>query len=354
MDLSNLKNKRVLITGNTGFKGSWLSLLLLKQGASVFGISKSVPTTPSLFKLSGIENEIKQTTADLCDPSAIDQIATIKPDVIFHLAAQSITKEGIKNPRYTIENNLSATLSVLEYLRQTQDKCTALFITSDKCYLNQEWFWGYRESDTLGGKEPYGASKAICELAYASYFQTYFKEMPNITSATARVGNVIGGGDFSPFRIIPDCIRSWEKSLPVDIRSKGAVRPWLHVIEPLTGYLLLCNELIGNARFDGESFNFGPSSTAFHTVSDLVTELASHCSFKVPAPAYIDVKNESDHEAGLLKICSDKAENCLNWKPKLNFAESVRLTAQWYNSFLLDPDKIRSVMEQQIEDYRKL
>jgi len=351
MDFTTLKNKKILITGNTGFKGSWLTLLLLRQGAKLYGISKSIPTIPSLFELAGLKKNIHQITADVCDPSIVQQIEAIQPDIIFHLAAQSITRKGITDPRFTIENNISATLSILEYLRKSQDNCTALFITSDKCYLNQEWVWGYRETDVIGGKEPYGASKAICELVYASYFQTYYKHMSNIKTATVRAGNVIGGGDFSPDRVIPDCVRAWSMGNAVGIRNKNAVRPWLHVIEPLVGYMQLCCELMADDKFDGESFNFGPPNNAFHVVSDVVQELASHFSFGLPEPLYEELKVEQSHEATLLRISSDKAESCLGWKPKLSFEESIKLTAKWYDTFILNPEKIRTIMDEQIENY---
>lgn len=351
MNFNILKNKKILITGNTGFKGSWLSLLLLKQGARIYGISKSIPTIPSLYELTGLRGEVHQIIADMCDPRTIQQIEAIQPDVIFHLAAQSILTEGIRNPRFTIENNISSTLTILEYLRKPDINCTALFTTSDKCYLNQEWPWGYRETDTLGGKEPYGASKAACELIYASYYQTYFKSLPNVKTATVRAGNVIGGGDFSTNRIIPDCIRSWSVGKAVEIRNKNAVRPWQHVLEPLSGYILLCCTIMESGKFCGEAFNFGPSDNAFHNVSDVVKELASHLSFKLPASLFVEVPIEEDHEATLLKVCSDKADSYLGWKPKFGFHECIKMSAEWYNTYVVSPRKIRQLTERQIDTY---
>ena len=351
MDFSIFKNKKVLITGNTGFKGTWLTLMLLKQGAIVYGISKSAHTAPLLFEMLGLRTDIEQVTANLCDPAIEKHIESIRPDIIFHLAAQAITTEGIKDPRFTIENNLSATLSILEYLRKTKDSCTTIFITSDKCYLNQEWHWAYRETDIIGGKEPYGASKSVCEIVYASYYQTYFKYMPTISTATARAGNVIGGGDFSSDRIIPDCVRAWGKKEPVVIRNKESIRPWQHVMEPLSGYMQLCIKKIETGKFDGESFNFGPADSAFHKVSDVVGEFASHISIDLPKPIYTEARIKESLEGKLLRINSDKAESCLGWKPKLSFKDSIKLTAEWYDTYFHDPSKIRSVMENQIDLY---
>jgi CDP-glucose 4,6-dehydratase len=351
MNLTNLKNKKILITGNTGFKGSWLTLMLLKQGAKIYGISKNVPTNPSLFELTGLKKEIIQITADVCNPAVVEQIESIQPDIIFHLAAQPILTEGIREPRFTIENNISSTLTVLEYLRKCNVACIALFITSDKCYLNQEWPWGYRETDMLGGKEPYGASKAACELLYASYYQTYFKHLPGIRTASVRAGNVIGGGDFSANRIIPDCIRSWSLGKAVEIRNKNAVRPWQHVFETLSGYIRLCYSLMENEKFDGEAFNFGPSDNAFHKVSDVVKELASHLSFPLPAPLFTESLEKKNHEAILLKVCSDKADSCLGWKPQFGFHECIKMSAEWYDTLIVSPNRVRQLTERQIDEY---
>ena len=351
MVFNEFKNKKVLVTGNTGFKGAWLTLMLLKQGAKVYGISKSAHTVPSLYEMIRLRSDVEQTTANICDPAIEKQIETIQPDIIFHLAAQAITTEGIKDPRFTIENNLSATLSILEYLRKTKNPCTAIFITSDKCYLNQEWHWAYRETDIIGGKEPYGASKSVCEIVYASYYQTYFKYMPTISTATARAGNVIGGGDFSVDRVIPDCVRAWKDQDPVVIRNKDSIRPWQHVMEPLSGYMQLCCKKIETGQFDGESFNFGPADTAFHKVSDVVTEFASHLSINLPKPVFIEAQVKESLEGKLLRINSDKAESCLGWKPKLSFKDSIRLTAEWYDSYIHDPTQVRNVMEAQIDSY---
>jgi CDP-glucose 4,6-dehydratase len=352
MNLALLKNKKILITGNTGFKGSWLSLLLLKYGAKVYGISNSIPPSPSLFELAGLKNEIHQVMADVCNPDTKKEFESIRPDIIFHLAAQPILIEGIREPRFTIENNISAMITVLEYLRKPGVSCTALFITSDKCYQNQEWAWSYRETDVLGGKEPYGASKAACEIIYASYYQTYFKYLTEIRTATVRAGNVIGGGDFSENRIIPDCIRAWQLGKPVTIRNENAVRPWQHVLEPLSGYLHLCINLIEtDGKFNGEAFNFGPAENAFHKVADVTYELSSHLQISTPNPLFISGHNSENQEAILLKISSEKANFCLGWKPKLGFRESIKLTADWYNAFTRTPSQIRKFTDQQIEEY---
>ncbi len=354
MNLDFYKNKKILITGNTGFKGSWLSLLLIKAGAKVYGISKSVPTKPSLYYLCGLNRSVKQAFADLGDQVSVNHMEKIKPDFIFHLAAQPILTGGVKEPRYTFENNISTTLSVLEYLRSAIVPTIALFITSDKCYLNREWHWGYRETDTLGGEEPYGASKAACELVVASYYHTYFKNSKNIRLATARAGNVIGGGDFTEDRIIPDCIRAWQKGKPIELRNKDGVRPWQHVLEPLGGYLHLCEKMSSYPSLNGESWNFGPAESAFHDVHAVVEELASHFSFHLPGSLFVEDKHKKAHEATLLKISSEKAMSVLKWKPRLDFRESISLTAKWYSAYLSNPSRIKEATLRQIEEYLQL
>jgi len=351
MEFTSLRNKKILITGNTGFKGSWLSLILLKYGAKVYGISNAIPTYPSLYKISGLTEEVHQEIADLRQIDTISKIASIAPDIIFHMAAQPLVKEAIRNPYFTIENNILSTLTILEYLRKPGVKCIALFITSDKCYLNRNSASPFTENDILGGTEPYGASKAACEILYASYYHTYFKHLPHIRSGTARAGNVIGGGDFSMDRIIPDCITAWQNKKPVSIRKKNAVRPWQHVLEPLGGYLQLCCSLMESTMPNGESLNFGPSENAFFTVSEVVMELATLMKIPLPEPVLLYAEENGSHEAEILKISSEKAHKYIGWKPQLNFHQSIELVAQWYNCFINDQANIRRVTDEQISAF---
>ena len=268
-------NKRVLVTGNTGFKGSWLTAWLLQTGANVFGISKDIPTKPSLFEVLNLNDKITHFEEDVCNFSAVKKIMEeVQPDFVFHLAAQPIVSDSYENPLETITTNVLGTTNVLEALRTLNFPCTAIIITSDKCYDNVEWVWGYKETDALGGKDIYSGSKGAAELVCKSYYHSFFKkETSKIRIATARAGNVIGGGDWALDRIVPDCMRAWSRGEVVEIRSPKATRPWQHVLEPLSGYLQLGAELFENKQLNGESFNFGPKAENSHSVEQLLNDL---------------------------------------------------------------------------------
>jgi len=327
--------KKVLVTGHTGFKGSWLSIWLLKLGADVYGLSKDIPTYPSLFEEAELREKLTHIVADVRDAEKVQEVVSeIRPDFIFHLAAQPIVSTSYKDPLETFSSNVMGTANILDALRVVPKlKCTAVMITSDKCYDNVEWIWGYREQDALGGKDIYSGSKGAAELVIKSYYHSFFKKDSNIRIASARAGNVIGGGDWALDRIVPDCMRAWSEGRAVEIRSPQATRPWQHVLEPLSGYLLLGQALSNDSDLSGESFNFGPKSEQNHTVLRLLEDLSKVCKFENPAEAYRVFENTAFHEAGLLKLNCDKALFYLKWVPALEYEELVAFTGGWYHSF---------------------
>lgn len=347
--------KKVLITGNTGFKGSWLTAWLLELEAKVFGISDEVPTTPSHFDAAGLGGHIQYFEQDICDlERVITIIKKIEPDFVFHLAAQPLVRQSYRNPIATLQTNIMGTANVLEALRVLEAPCTAVMITSDKCYDNVEWTWGYRETDALGGKDPYSASKGGAELAIKTYAQSYFADKSSpVKVAVSRAGNVIGGADWALDRIVPDCMISWSQGTAVEIRNPISTRPWQHVLEPLGGYLVLGAHLAENADLNGEAFNFGPPSNQNHTVEELIEEMGLHWN----NITWKDVSQRMDqvHEAGLLKLCCDKALHSLQWEPVLNFQETVKFTVDWYRCFYENQeDDIYNLTIRQIREYLAL
>ena len=350
--MKNLKltyaNKKVLITGNTGFKGSWLSLWLEMLGAEVYGFSDTILDSPSLFE---VISPIQKGHTDFNNIENFEmlnnRIQEIKPDFIFHLAAQALVQPSFAYPRQTILANAVGTVNILEAARISEHDMTLIMITSDKVYRNNEWVWGYKESDVIGGEDPYSASKGMAELAIYSYFQSYLQSMPNIKLAIARAGNVIGGGDWAKNRIIPDCIRAWSDSNEVEVRNPFSTRPWQHVLEPIGGYLHLGSSLIKNSEVNGESFNFGPPANQNHSVQELLGELSVH----LEDMKYNKHNSNIAHEAGLLKLNCDKALSKIGWEPSLNFQETVRYTADWYKAFYSNHEDMRSITSRQIEAY---
>jgi CDP-glucose 4,6-dehydratase len=334
MKFNAFKNKKVLITGHTGFKGSWLSIWLLNLGANVAGLSNQVPTIPSLFEEAKLENKITHHVGDIRDlNTTIKVIKEFQPDFIFHFAAQSIVSKSYKDPIETISTNVLGTTILLEAIRSLDINVIALIITSDKCYKNVETFYGYKEMDILGGLDIYSASKASAEIIFHSYFHSFFKnKIANIRIATARAGNVIGGGDWSESRLIPDCMRSWSNGQPVKIRNPKSIRPWQHVLEPISGYLTLALKLLENEDLSGESFNFGPSSEEFYDVECVIKTLCKTWKLKVEE-AYHVINDSTFYESSLLKLNCDKALHFLSWKATLSYDESLLLTGDWYYSF---------------------
>ena len=350
------KNKKVLITGNTGFKGSWLTIWLLKIGARIYGISKDIPTEPSMFKELKLKQKIVQYKKDVRDLVSVKKIIEeIKPDFLFHLAAQPLVSVSYSDPIETISTNVLGTTNVLEALKESNHKCNGIIITSDKCYDNVEWEWGYKESDTLGGKDIYSGSKGAAELVFKSYFHSFFKkDDSNVKVITTRAGNVIGGGDWAQDRIVPDCMRAWSKNEIVEIRSPNATRPWQHVLEPLSGYLSLGQNLYEGNNFNGRSFNFGPHSQYSHTVEELLKDLSLYWDFQDTSKAYKVTGNIKFHEAGLLKLNCDKALFHLKWFPNLNYDEVIEFTGSWYFNFYKGKENMFDFTATQIEKYEQI
>jgi CDP-glucose 4,6-dehydratase len=349
------KDKKVLITGNTGFKGSWLTLWLLKLGAKVYGISNDIPTKPSVFEELKLEQLIQFHREDVRNLDFLKSfISDIKPDFVFHLAAQAIVSLSYENPIETITTNIIGTANILEALRYSNHTCTAIIVTSDKCYDNVEWVWGYKESDNLGGKDIYSGSKGAAELTFKSYYHSFFKSKDsNVSLASVRAGNVIGGGDWATQRIVPDCMRSWSENKTVVIRSPDSTRPWQHVLEPLSGYLNLGCELYENRALNGESFNFGPKSDVSVTVRALIEDLSGNWKLKGVEP-YEFIDNKSFHEAGLLKLNCDKALFYLNWMATLDYDKLIEFTSLWYHTYYNAKQDIYSLTISQITEYEEL
>jgi len=346
------KNKKVLITGHTGFKGSWLSLWLKKLGADVYGFSNRIPTNPSMYELLNLSDDLHSFTGDIRDIEALsEKVNTIKPEFIFHMAAQALVPVAYQNPVTTFETNTLGTVNVLEVVRKIKHQCTTIIITSDKVYDNVEWEWGYRENDKIGGIDPYSASKGMAELAIRSYFQSYLKNMKNIKLGITRAGNVIGGGDWAEGRIVPDLVRSVFNKQRAKIRNPNSTRPWQHVLEPISGYLQLAMSLNQEEVINGSEFNFGPSADNAFSVRSLVNEIQSQWDIL----NWEDVStSEKIDEAGLLKLNCDKALLRLNWRPVLDFKETTKLTVDWYKALYEKDQNLKSLSLSQIDSYISL
>ncbi len=323
------KNKTVLITGHTGFKGSWASLWLNQLGANVVGISDREVSNPSNFSVLNLKKYLKNIKLDIRDKKKFKDLFTdISPDFIFHFAAQSLVASSFKNPFDTFTSNTIGTLNVLDAIRENDKDIVSVFITSDKVYFNSEWIWGYRENDQLGGYDPYSASKAMAELVISSYFQSFYKNT-KIKIGIGRAGNVIGGGDWSPNRIVPDCIKAWYKNKSVNIRNPNSTRPWQFVLEPISGYFALAEKLANNRINSGEAFNFGPNILENFSVINLLNEMKKYCK----TADFTLEKTDNLKESNLLKLNCDKAMSILEWKASLNFEETIYMTMDWYRKF---------------------
>jgi CDP-glucose 4,6-dehydratase len=328
--------KTVWLSGHTGFKGSWLALWLLKLGAKVVGFALPPRADPALFNQLDLAAQLDHQVADIRQLDLVrESIRRAQPDFVFHLAAQPLVRLSYELPVETYDTNLMGTIHVLDSLRDLQKPCAAVFITSDKCYANREWFYGYRENDRLGGYDPYSASKAAAEIVIDSYRNSFFQNHP-VKIASARAGNVIGGGDWSEDRIVPDAMRALKRGIPIPVRNPDAVRPWQHVLEPLSGYLWLAARVQlerGGSSPPGNhdnslcsAFNFGPGRDANRTVRALMEEILRHWPGK-----WEDRRDpHAVHEANLLQLCIEKASTLLAWKPVWKFSEAVERTVDWY------------------------
>jgi CDP-glucose 4,6-dehydratase len=348
---SSFRGSTVLVTGHTGFKGAWLTAWLKQLGANVVGIALDPVTYPSHFTVAHLADGMTDMRIDICNQSALeDAIVTAQPDFVFHLAAQALVRRSYDDPIETWRTNVLGTLNVLEALRKLDKHCAAVIITSDKCYDNVEWVWGYRETDAMGGPDPYSASKGAAELAIRSHIKSYFsKATSKVRIASARAGNVIGGGDWAADRIVPDCVKAWSINNAVELRNPHSTRPWQHVLEPLSGYLSLAVALSHQPELHGEPFNFGPPAQQNHSVLELVQQMALHWD----QVRWQDVSNlvAGPYESGLLKLNCDKALHYLHWRAVMGFEDTVRMTAEWYRSYYQQPAQIAATTQSQIEAY---
>lgn len=345
----DLREARVFVTGHTGFTGGWLVSWLKRIGCDVAGLGLEPVTEPSLFVAANIADGMSSTIGDIRNFAAVrDAIARYRPSVIIHLAAQPLVSKSFADPIETFATNALGTAHVLEAARLTPGIKAVVCITTDKVYRDQDWVWGYREQDPLGGKDPYSASKACAELIAASYRSTLAERGNGVLIANARGGNVIGGGDWSADRIVPDFVRAIITRQPISLRNPEAVRPWQHVLALVHGYLVLAARLVKGDRSAADNWNFGPSDDAARTVQDLVEFLGF--SWIRPEIAYVA---GSFPETRFLHLDSTKARALLGWRPPLSFSETVDLTASWYCDFTDNPSEVSQITARQIEYYRE-
>lgn len=337
------RGRRVLVTGHTGFKGSWLCLWLQGMGAEVVGVALPPDRGPNLFDLAGVANGMRSIQQDIRDAAAVRRIlAETAPEIVLHLAAQSLVRRSYADPIETYATNVMGTLHVLEAVRAVESVRAVLVVTSDKCYENREWHWPYREIDALGGLDPYSSSKGCAEVLVDSYRRSFFGGPRARTAiASARAGNVVGGGDFSADRLVPDLVRGAVAGRPVVIRNPVAVRPWQHVAEPLAGYLMLAERLVEEGSAVAEAWNFGPASDDHRTVADLADRFVARWG---AGAAWERDAGVHPHEAGLLALDSAKAHVRLGWRPRWRFEETVERTLGWYRLWAdgADPEALRS------------
>ena len=340
--------KRVFITGHTGFKGAWLSELLLMCGAEVCGYALPPTTSPNLFDLLSLEERVINHFADIRDYEKLNSaIKEFEPEFVFHLAAQALVLKSYREPLETFSTNVIGSANLLQTVRDSNSIRSLVFVTSDKCYENKEWERGYHEDDLLGGRDPYSASKAAAELVHSSFNRSYFVDKVNFGSATARAGNVIGGGDWSDNRIIPDCVRALSSNVPIMVRNPAATRPWQHVLEPISGYLKLSASLYEDASKYQGSWNFGPNLDQSKTVLEVVKILVASLG-----TGTIELAQSIGefHEAGLLQLDCTKAKNELNWHPSWDSIDSVTATADWYSAWMRG-EHMPSFTRKQIREY---
>jgi CDP-glucose 4,6-dehydratase len=344
--------KKVLITGHTGFKGSWLTLLLHKLGSDLYGYALEPPTNPSLFEAAKISELINSQIADIRDYEKLFKfIQSVKPEIVIHMAAQPLVSESYNNPRETYEVNVMGTVNLLETIRHTPGVKAVVNVTTDKCYENREWHWGYRENEPMGGFDPYSNSKGCSELVTSSFRSSFFNPKEynkhGVALASARSGNVIGGGDWAADRLIPDFIRAISKGEELKIRSPYAIRPWQHVLESLSGYLTLCEKLCTEGAAFAEGWNFGPDYREAKSVEWIIKTI---CDLWGEGASYSIDNNPQQHEANYLKLDCSKAKAELGWIPKLNIETTLKFVVEWNKAYLAGTD-VRNTTIKQIEDY---
>lgn len=350
---TQFKNKRVLVTGHTGFKGSWLTSWLILLGAKVIGISLKESDNTKHFESLKLKKSIYDYRFDICDHLKLNKIIKKhKPDFVFHLAAQSLVLKSYQQPIETWKTNVLGTLNLIESLKKLKKHCYAVIITSDKCYLNVEKNSGYKETDRLGGIDPYSASKASAELVVKSEINSFFENKGKVRIVTARAGNVIGGGDWAKNRIIPDYIKSIQSNKILKIRNPNATRPWQHVLEPLYGYLTLSLLLKAKRNLHGSSFNFGPNQYSNKKVIDVINEMKKNSIYG--KYSILKISKSKKLESKLLQLNCSKAKKFLNWSTRLNFYKTIKLTADWYGSYLQNTGKNKVKTFDQISDFMNL
>jgi CDP-glucose 4,6-dehydratase len=346
-NLSFFHGKRVFISGHTGFKGTWLTQVLLDAGAKVHGYSLENSKNQKHFDLLGLKPKVENTFGDIRDSAKLSSsMKEFKPDIVFHLAAQALVRKSYLDPFETYETNVMGSLNLLQSARSVESIKSLVFVTSDKCYENQEWYWGYRESDALGGIDPYSSSKACAEILFSSFQRSYFQNT-GLAAATARAGNVIGGGDWSEDRIVPDCIRASEAESELILRNPHSTRPWQHVLEPLSGYLRLSQRLFESpGKYEG-SWNFGPSSQDTRTVEQVARTIIDAMG---AGRITIESLGENPHEASLLQLNCDKSNQELQWSPLWDVDTTIQKTAEWYQQVTSGVDALE-ITRQQIREY---
>ncbi len=352
MNESFWKNKKILITGHTGFKGSWLTIWLKKLGADITGFSKSVPTNPSLFEIANIENDIKSVIGDIQNYEFLKEtISKCEPEIVFHMAAQSLVIKSYSNPIDTFSTNVMGTVNLLYAIKETKKPKIVVNVTSDKCYENNESLEGYNEDDPMGGYDPYSSSKGCAELITKSFRKSFFSSNSenNIGLASVRAGNVIGGGDWAENRLIPDIIRAIKNKENVNIRNPNALRPWQHVLDPLNGYISLAEKLWDNQTKYSEGWNFGPEKNEVKPVSWIIEKFNDLWKNKIN---WI-VVNDELHEANNLILNCEKAKSKLGWNLKINTETALKWTIEWYAKYF-DGDDMKKITEEQITKFQNL
>jgi CDP-glucose 4,6-dehydratase len=345
-DLSFYKGRRVFITGHTGFKGSWLCRILVNAGAQVTGYSLEPPTAPSLFSMAGLEGRITSVIGDIRDFDALKKtFDAARPEIVLHLAAQPLVRDSYERPRYTYETNVMGTVNILECVRCSSSVKSFLNVTTDKVYKNNEWVWGYRENEPLDGYDPYSNSKSCSELVTHSYKSSFFDDR-KVAVSTARAGNVIGGGDFSANRIIPDCVRAVEKGAPIAVRNPFSTRPYQHVLEPLFAYLTIAQKQYEDIRYAGW-YNVGPDDCDCLNTGDLVSLF---CTAWGRGSRWVNKSDGGPHEANFLKLDSSKLKSTFGWKPTWHVEEAVKRVVQWTRVYF-DKGNVPAEMDREIHDF---
>lgn len=343
------QSKRVLMTGHTGFKGSWLSLWLQSMGAELRGVALAPPTTPSLFDTARVAQGMDHRVADIRDYDTIRELVSdFKPEILIHMAAQPLVRLSYQQPIETYATNVMGTVHVLEAARRAGSVRAIVNITTDKCYDNREWAWGYREDEAMGGHDPYSSSKGCAELVSSAYRKSFLAEA-GIAMATARAGNVIGGGDWALDRLVPDTLRALEKGQPVQIRNPNATRPWQHVLEPLSGYLLLAEKLHEQGQTFAEGWNFGPHDKDARPVQWIVEQL---CQSWGQGATWQLQPGDHPHEANYLKLDISKAKQRLNWTPRWSLGQALEEITHWHRAWL-DAQDMRTLCLKQIKQYQQ-